>query len=425
VAALPLNTNTIKNHHFLCPDHANFHDSGAKDKLIILISGALVDCEACIYELQHGRKAGGKGNGKGEGKGKGGSVLFVRHNAVCNELSGKADAPLPAPLPIPLLAPLPNNSGNGGAPRHSGGGDGDGDGDGDGGMGSKGKQNMVAKGAKKKGLSKVMEKNSKATTGAKQSKKGSVGVSTATATAAPAASIAKKPMLKRKNISGDKAALKKTKSTKLNGGNRGGNNAGGKTGEDQDRSLMVWNQSQTREGQQQVDTVSRTPLNSILQSRPLNSRDKTQGSIRVTPAGRKAATKKSQHLEQDYSPMVLTDDQSVSKWVPCPNPWGDGTHGDGDFVLFSPEDYTCAFEIYGSNPKRFTMYPFRGDCYQQTHLSARKEGGLSVIQLTRDRLALRSFGFRFCYHDFGGACLVTEVEPMSPADSAVSFNMEI
>jgi len=409
VAVLSLNTNTIKNHHFLCPNHANFHDSGAKDKLIILISGALVDCEACIYELQHGRKAGGKGNGKGEGKGKGGSMLFVRHNAVCNELSGKADAPLPAPLPIPLLAPLPNNSGNGGAPRHSGGGDGDGDGDGDGGMGSKGKQNMVAKGAK----------------GAKQSKKGSVGVSTATATAAPAASIAKKPMLKRKNISGDKAALKKTKSTKLNGGNRGGNNAGGKTGEDQDRSLMVWNQSQTREGQQQVDTVSRTPLNSILQSRPLNSRDKTQGSIRVTPAGRKAATKKSQHLEQDYSPMVLTDDQSVSKWVPCPNPWGDGTHGDGDFVLFSPEDYTCAFEIYGSNPKRFTMYPFRGDCYQQTHLSARKEGGLSVIQLTRDRLALRSFGFRFCYHDFGGACLVTEVEPMSPADSAVSFNIEI
>jgi hypothetical protein len=145
----------------------------------------------------------------------------------------------------------------------------------------------------------------------------------------------------------------------------------------------------------------------------------------VTPAGRKAATNKSQDLEQDYSPMVLTDDQSVSKWVPCPNPWGDGTHGDGDFVLFSPEDYTCAFEIYGSNPKRFTMYPFRGDCYQQTHLSARKEGGLSVIQLTRDRLALRSFGFRFCYHDFGGACLVTEVEPMSPADSAVSFNMEI
>ena len=461
--------NVIKNHHFLCHIHGDFHDSGAKDKLIIIMSGALVGCEACIHEFQHGKK-GGK--------------LMLRHNEVCIEISGKGGA-----------ASVSNGTAAaGGAAAGAG-------------RGSKGKQQDAAgaKGikAKEMGTRKVMmEKNSKAQLkssaitvmgGAKQSKKELLGKSPVVTVAkktilkrksvaagdkgsvkkaniskqsggdggggnddgdicenskaklkasaitvvggakqskkellgkSPVVTIAKKTILKRKSVAaGDKGSVKKAKISKQSGGDGGGNDGGGNDGgdicEEKERSQVALNQ--TRE-EQKVDRLSRTPVGSVLQGKLWNSQKKTQGSIQVTPAGRKEVTNESRHVEQSYSPMVLTDDQSVSKWVPCPNPWGDRAHSDGDFVLFSPEDYTCAFEIYGSNPKRFTMYPFKDDAYQETHVS-RNGGGLSVIQLTRDRLALRSFGFRFCYHDFGGACLVTEVEPMSPADSAVSFDV--
>mmetsp|Transcript_15773 Transcript_15773/g.29755 ORF Transcript_15773/g.29755 Transcript_15773/m.29755 type:complete len:166 (+) Transcript_15773:109-606(+) len=97
---------------------------------------------------------------------------------------------------------------------------------------------------------------------------------------------------------------------------------------------------------------------------------------------------------------------------------------DGDFVLYSPFDYTTASEIYGVDPKRFTMHPFRGDHYKSTHISP-TEKGLDLIQLNRDSLGMRSWGFRFSYHDFGGACLVTEIEHMSPSDSGVSISATI
>jgi len=124
--------------------------------------------------------------------------------------------------------------------------------------------------------------------------------------------------------------------------------------------------------------------------------------------------------EEAKAPILLTDACSVPIWTPCPNPWGDRSHTDGDFVLVSPSDYARALEYQGPRPLRFTMNPFEFETspYYQTHKSSLE--GCSVLQLKRDCLALRSWGFTFSYHDFGGACLVTEVEPLSPAEGAVS-----
>ncbi len=120
------------------------------------------------------------------------------------------------------------------------------------------------------------------------------------------------------------------------------------------------------------------------------------------------------------SPLCLTDDFSIAQWVPCPNPWGDRLHNEGDFILTSPSCYSTAFKVQGSNPARFTTDPFQCNNlhYNKTHKTPQE--GYRVLQLRRDNLALRSWGFTFCHHEFGGACLVTEVEVLSPAEAAVS-----
>lgn len=118
-------------------------------------------------------------------------------------------------------------------------------------------------------------------------------------------------------------------------------------------------------------------------------------------------------------PLHLTDDFSESHWVSCPNPWGNRAHGDGDFVLLSPDCYRVAYESQGHNPPRFVMNPFESENSQYYRTHKCPQEGYRVLQLTRDTLALRSWGFEFNCHDFGGACLVTEVEPLSPAAAAV------
>lgn len=399
----------IKNHHFLCPKHAQFDESGAKDKLTILMAGALMGCGACGYELEHGKKSG-SGNGSGNGSGSGNGFV---HNAVCIENSGKG-------------------AGTGKGMDKGKGKVGTGTGSHSKGNGKntvvhtpKGGGKAIAAGA---GAGAGTGAGTGTGTNAKQPKKVTVpGKSIAYLSSKKTSTLSSKltPQQKKRKsaavaVAADEGPAKKATIGKQSV-NDGG--AGGMDGNELFRSPTPLHKThtQTNEGQKlDSNHVSRTPIDGSVQRKQGASQEKTHDSAQVTPATTCVARNKNEDVDQrSCPPLILTDDQSVSKWVPCPNPWGDRTHCDGDFVLFSPEDYACAFEIYGSNPKRFTMYPFRGDCYQQTHVS-QKEGGLSVIQLTRDRLALRSWGFRFCFHDFGGACLITEVEPMSPADSAVS-----
>ena len=394
----------IKNHHFLCPKHAQFDESGAKDKLTILMAGALMECEACGYELEHGKKSG-SGSGSGSG---------VVHNAVCIENSGKG-----------------KGAGKGmdkGKVKGKGKGKckvGAGTGSHSKGIGKSTVVQTPKGGGKAKAAGTGTRTVTDNGTNAKQPKKVTVPGKSIAASSSKKTSTSSSALTsqqrKRKSVAvavaADKGPAKKVTIGKQGVG------ASGMDGNEmfQSPTPLHKTQTQTNEGQMiNSNHVSRTPIDGSVQRKQGESREKTQDSVQVTPATTHVASNKNQDVSQrSCPPLILTEDQSVSKWVPCPNPWGDRTHCDGDFVLFSPEDYACAFEIYGSNPKRFTMYPFRGDCYQQTHVS-QKEGGLSVIQLIRDRLALRSWGFRFCFHDFGGACLITEVEPMSPADSAVS-----
>lgn len=117
-----------------------------------------------------------------------------------------------------------------------------------------------------------------------------------------------------------------------------------------------------------------------------------------------------------------------SKWIPCPNPWGKIGHLDGDFVIISPFQSETAHDILsifhqglnGSGmPRRFVANPLEEvSPYHATHRSPAR-GGYSVLRLQRDRTSLRPWGFTVRLHEFGGACLVESVEPLSPAEAAV------
>ena len=67
--------------------------------------------------------------------------------------------------------------------------------------------------------------------------------------------------------------------------------------------------------------------------------------------------------------------------------------------------------------RRFVNNPFHADAgYNETHYSPGE--GAHVVKLTRDALRNVSWGFIVDHHDFGGACLVREIDPNSPASEA-------
>ena len=118
-----------------------------------------------------------------------------------------------------------------------------------------------------------------------------------------------------------------------------------------------------------------------------------------------------------------------TKWLPCPNPWGNIGYEEGDIVIVSPfqsENVQDLLSIFHQNssqgiPRRFIFKPFElNSDYLKTHRSPQR-GGYTVLCLVRDRAAAIPWGFTVKYHEFGGACLVDSIEKLSPADSAVSI----
>jgi hypothetical protein len=131
----------------------------------------------------------------------------------------------------------------------------------------------------------------------------------------------------------------------------------------------------------------------------------------------------SQAVDNDLGPTL-----HGSKWLPCANPWGKIGQEEGDVVIISPFQSENSAEListlhlglHGDPPKRFTFKPMeRNSPYLDSHRSPER-GGYSVLRLTRDRAALVPWGFTVRNHEFGGACLVNSVEPLSPAENAVS-----
>ena len=116
-------------------------------------------------------------------------------------------------------------------------------------------------------------------------------------------------------------------------------------------------------------------------------------------------------------PVGIISDIFKPRWAKASNPWGSSDHREGDVVLALPIDGFTSHEVPFSG-KRFVEKPFASHSpYMETHVPP--EDGVQLLRLSRDRLGLTPWGFTFAVHEFGGACLVTSVDSMSPASNAV------
>jgi len=139
-------------------------------------------------------------------------------------------------------------------------------------------------------------------------------------------------------------------------------------------------------------------------------------------------------IQFESSSSVLKSSKTC-QWEACGNPWGEYGYVPGDSVMFisnlndehengrhsEPEQ-----EISMETTERFVMNPFRSN---SPYLNTHHTGTYHVLRFTRDPFALLPWGFEASLHEFGGACIVTDVMPCSPAEVAVSllsfFNKKI
>jgi hypothetical protein len=106
----------------------------------------------------------------------------------------------------------------------------------------------------------------------------------------------------------------------------------------------------------------------------------------------------------------------TSVWEIDDNPWGPEGHMAGDVVLHAPQiDMGNCDMLLPSN--RYKSDPFSANSqYCKTHRTPSE--GYQLLVLKRDVMARSSWGFSCYLHEFGGACLVKHVDPLSPADTA-------
>ena len=159
-------------------------------------------------------------------------------------------------------------------------------------------------------------------------------------------------------------------------------------------------------------------------SKPIVTATKSVGSKNRTTSAVAVVKKSKPKLPV---PPQLSDDDSLDDsdngeklnvtWDECDNVWGYEGHHDNDIVIYSTSNIGCHYETLFLD-ERYEMYPFM-TCrqYRNTHYSP--EDGYQAIVLRRDMLGRRPWGLTCVRHEFGGACLVDSVEPLSPADAGV------
>lgn len=119
----------------------------------------------------------------------------------------------------------------------------------------------------------------------------------------------------------------------------------------------------------------------------------------------------------DEELSVHSDEELETSWESSENPWG-SDYKDGDVVVFAPklpiEEQESALLSMRFERDPFDAYPR----YRTTHTTP--DEGLHTLVLRREILGNCPWGFYVYRDDLGGACLVKDIVPMSPADAAVS-----
>ena len=126
-----------------------------------------------------------------------------------------------------------------------------------------------------------------------------------------------------------------------------------------------------------------------------------------------------------------SDDESIDEsdngeklnvtWESCDNVWGYEGHHENDVVIYSTSNTGCHYETLLLD-ERYEIDPFLS-CRQYCKTHSTPEEGYQAIVLERDILGRRPWGFTCSRHEFGGACLVNNVTPLSPAGRGVRYDL--
>ena len=104
-------------------------------------------------------------------------------------------------------------------------------------------------------------------------------------------------------------------------------------------------------------------------------------------------------------------------WEPCDNPWGPSGFIEGDIVVYSGKPGIGDVETMMPSA-RYEWDPFTScQRYQRSHHTPSE--GVHALLLRRDVTSSIPWGFSVHRHEFGGACLVSSVDPLSPAGASV------
>jgi hypothetical protein len=198
--------------------------------------------------------------------------------------------------------------------------------------------------------------------------------------------------------------------------------------EDTNRKQTKRNVSVKQNASSSIDAVVKDALRGAAV--PLGAETSRKEARLVTPSAPSALSTTAQERKTKQAQSTAsvskatnveaTTGHSKPNWMPCTNPWGPSGFVEGDVVLTSSSGGFSHHEtMYGG--ERFVVSPFHSQSdYFTTHRMP--SDGFEVLQLTRDPLAKLPWGFTYRRHEFGGACLVSSVDPLSPAASAVRRN---
>ena len=166
-------------------------------------------------------------------------------------------------------------------------------------------------------------------------------------------------------------------------------------------------------------------LSSSAKARPLS---KKRTGTSKKPLKRKVITPQqpsepptSTSTKQRNTNANITNNNTLKpNWVDTTeDPWGKPGYVIGDVMLYGPPRGLFHIEILVPS-KRYVIDPFAlALSYRKSHMTPQE--GLTNLTLRRDPFAIQPWGFQMCWHEFGHACLVQSIEPMSPAAAAVSF----
>jgi hypothetical protein len=387
-------------HHALCPQHPEFDNSGALEKLHLVRGGVKMGCEACKHFYQHGRMVDSSIAHLDDcPKGK----QPLRKNGEVIELNDNgAEAPL-------AVATEKNKSAS----------------------------SNQQQGQKKRGAATASQKDSSVSGGATEK-----------------STVAKSAASKKKSDKGKGGEENKSEPAKKKKGGASKKPTGRKstTKGSEPHSVALASLNPGAEATQKTTTLETNAARRNRKKRRYeyesdsDSEDETITKEDIRPPIKRAVSKRTKFVEKGSDVPLVVDTAAKKKrqapkktskkapqtlaanvdtqvkpvWVPCANPWGPSGYQEGDVALVTPSGgFTHHETVYGG--PRFIVSPFGPNSdYSNTHRTPSE--GFDVILLTRDPNAEHPWGFTYRRHEFGGACLVSSVDSLSPAASAVRLS---